>query len=107
MNLEPSDETTRSDTQLLQRAIRRGWNLPPEISDTLPQRLEELTRHKDARIAIRASQTLLDMNEQNGPTDDIGPQVKLILYDADVGPPPVPTGEAESVRICIPDNGRD
>lgn len=104
---EQSEPISRSDAQMVARAVRMQWELPPALAQELPTKLAAMVDHEDPRIAIRASETLLKMNDQNGPTTEADkPDVRIVIYDAD-NPPPVETdGPPGSVRICIPDNGR-
>ncbi|MFO1006981.1 MAG: hypothetical protein U0929_13555 [Planctomycetaceae bacterium] len=83
------DEMTRSDAQLIERAITNHWKLPEDITQTLPEKLTELALHgRDQRVAVRAASVLLKMREQNEPTD---------------------IGQSDHASVCIylPLNGRE
>lgn len=83
------DEMSRSDAQLIERAVSNHWKLPEDITQTLPEKLTELALHgRDQRVAVRAANVLLKMREQNEP-NEIG------------------QSDYATVRLYLPTNGRE
>lgn len=53
------------DIRLIASAIRKGWNIPPDIMESLPATIAELMETGDDRTKIAAAKVLLAMHGQN------------------------------------------
>lgn len=55
------------DTRLIDRAIREGWQIPPEVMREIPKRMYDIAKDADAspRNVIAASRVLCVMHGQN------------------------------------------
>jgi hypothetical protein len=64
--LASMDLADRGDIRLITRAVKSGWNIPPEAMATLPAAMLEIaTTAKDPRVKIAATNALMAMNGQN------------------------------------------
>lgn len=81
--LEPGHE--RGDIKLIETAIKRKWNIPAKVLESLPGLVASIAiKTEDDRIKLGAAKVLIQMHGQNlkqdegpkqGPTINVGVQV--------------------------------
>jgi hypothetical protein len=56
---------TRSDLIMVERAIKKGWQIPDVVFENLPKVIAKIAGTGNNRERIRAASVLLAMNEAN------------------------------------------
>ncbi len=66
MTDEAEEPVSRSESRLIGRAVREGWNIPPGVMEEIPAIMaRELVHATPMRDRERAARILLELNKQN------------------------------------------
>ena len=91
-------KTVKADARMVAMAVKRGWNIPTDLLETLPTVLGELAANSDEdRTRIGAARVLVAMHGQNQKTD---PPPRVVQHVHTMGPV-TETNFAERKRLLI------
>lgn len=65
------DIHTRGDVRLLEHAIRKGWDIPPQLMEAAPKVLANIMVKGKPREQVAAIRALAVLHEQNQPIKQV------------------------------------
>lgn len=74
----------RSDLQMIESAVRKGWVIPDMLLDALPKTIGVIALKGNPRDQVAAAKVLLAMREQNDKPEPTAPQQTVVNVGVNV-----------------------